>query len=179
MKHLLSLSLGVLLCLSFAQSRQVSINTISLSNEDIYALELYYQVSIADGEYWYDPFSGLVGRVGGPSIGQMLPNLPLGELSFDASGGLTQVVLNGRALHPEELTYLSTLFGTINPGYYWLDAQGNIGFEGGAYIANLVAVVQSQNNAYVNRGLFGNMGSDGSCSYFMDSETGSSVMTGC
>lgn len=137
-------------------------------------------VQVPDGDYWYDKNSGLWGVRGGPTLGQMPPELSLGgELQADASGSGSGIFINGRELHATEVLYLQQLFGYTVPGRYWMNAMGVGGMEGGPAIFNLVALAQSQGggSSYTRRGLFGSMGSDGNCSYFM-TPGGSSVMTG-
>ena len=137
-------------------------------------------VQIPDGDYWYDKMSGLWGVRGGPTMGQLPPELDLGgELEADVSGSGSGVFINGRELHPTEVAYLQQLFGYTVPGRYWMNAMGIGGMEGGPPLFNLVALAQSQSggSGYTRRGLFGSMGSDGNCSYYM-TPGGSSVMTG-
>jgi hypothetical protein len=131
------------------------------------------------GDYWYDRISGLWGVEGGPSVGQMPPELDLGgPLRAEASTGGTGIFLNGRELHLTEAAYLQQLFGYVIPGRYWLNAMGIGGFEGGPASFNLASAAQQQGGGgYTRRGPFGSMGSDGECSYYM-TPGGSSVMTG-
>ena len=69
---------------------------------------------------------------------QIYPGLPLGgPLRADASGGATSVFINGRSIHPSELTYLTNLYGPVPPGRYWLNAAGIGGPEGGPATVNL------------------------------------------
>ena len=90
--------------------------------------------------YWYDPVSGLWGLEGGPSLGQTIAGVDVGgRLRRDASGGRTGVVVNGREIHPTELQFLVRLFGVVNPGRYWLNADGIGGYEGGPARFNLRA----------------------------------------
>jgi hypothetical protein len=139
-------------------------------------------VQVPDGDYWYDRMSGLWGVRGGPTMGQMPPELDLGgALRADASGaGGTAIFINGRELHPTEASYLQQLFGYTIPGRYWMNAMGIGGLEGGPPAFNLVAAAAAQRQTgagYTRRGLFGSSGSDGECSYYM-TPGGSSVMTG-
>ena len=70
--------------------------------------------------------------------------MPLGgELPPDISKGGTQVFINGRELHPVDVQGLARLVGPVAPGRYWLDAQGNAGYENGPAIANLRVLAQS------------------------------------
>ena len=136
--------------------------------------------AVPDGAYWYDRVSGLWGEQGGPTLGQMPPELDLGGvLAIDASTGGTGIVINGRELHLTEAAFLQQLFGYVIPGRYWLNPMGVGGFEGGPAAFNLAAAAQQAQSSggYTRRGPFGSMGSDGECSYFM-TPGGSSVMTG-
>lgn len=139
---------------------------------------------IRPGHYWYDAFSGLWGEMGGPTQGQILPGLQLGGmLRADASGQTgTGVFINGRQLHATEVETLRSLFGVVYPGRYWMNAMGIGGFEGGPATFDVGAAVRRQQQQggenHLRRGLFGNTGGDGDTFYYMDPETGSSVMIG-
>lgn len=160
----------------------VSINGYALSSEELAALESAYGLYVENGSYWYDPVSGAWGWWGGPTSGFLMPYLELGYAPLDASGGGTGVVLNGRELHPQDLAGLQQLLGSIMPGYYWLDANGYFGYEGGPALGNLIYVAQGTGagggGGYHDSTYFGNVGSDGQTSYFYDSSTGCSVMSG-
>lgn len=114
-------------------------------------LEAYHQTRIPDGAYWYDPQCGASGRWGGPTAAILPPNLALGgPLPVDASGGShhSAFFINGRALHAEEIEQFRALFGEVIPGRYFVDAQGNMGTEGGAIMVNLyVAAQQARDKA--------------------------------
>ncbi|MEZ0368996.1 MAG: hypothetical protein ACAI44_07940 [Candidatus Sericytochromatia bacterium] len=119
-------------------SRQVLVNDEALSLNQIQQLESQYQLKIADGSYWYDKQAGIWGKQGGPGLGITLPNLQIGgALKADASAGNTGIFINGRQLHTQDVMYLQSLTGYVQPGRYWLDAYGNAGFEGGAAMVNL------------------------------------------
>ena len=61
----------------------------------------------------------------------MMPGHDIGELEANVSGGDTGVYVNGRHLPYAEWATWSHLMGyLILPGRYWLDGQGNAGFEG-------------------------------------------------
>lgn len=118
--------------------RQVAFNGTRLDSDALRRLEGSVPV-IPDGEYWYDRRSGMVGRIGGPTLAYLAPQLDLGgPLAADASGRGTAVSVNGRFLHPQDLAGLEVYFGPIRPGRYWFDAQGNYGAEGGPAQGNLV-----------------------------------------
>ena len=157
-----------------ASDRTVVINGTRLSNKQINSLEQAYRVKIQDGTYWYDKTCGAWGLQGGPTAGFILPNLDLGgPLSADASNGTTSVFVNGRQLHTYDVLALQQLLGPITPGRYWLDAQGNVGIEGGPMLFNIVRIA----NAAPNRGRAGSTyrsnitgiggGSSGGTSYVM------------
>lgn len=167
------------------QSTNVSINNLRLTDEDVHWLEATYGLYVDDGDYWYDPVSGAWGYWGGPASGFLMPSMELGYPPIDASGGGTGVVLNGRELHPYDLAGLEQLLGYIYPGYYWLDANGYFGYEGGQALGNLIYIAQGYGSSagggsggYYESTYFGNIGSDGQSSYFYDSDTGCSVMSG-
>ena len=118
-------------------------------------LERRYQVRIQDGAYWYDPQSGAWGLQGGPTAGFIVAGLDIGgTLKANASGGRTGVYVNGRALHPQDLAALQQLVGPLQPGRYWLDAQGNAGPEGGPAAVNLVQLARrSQGSSHYRSGI--------------------------
>ena len=115
----------------------VLVNGIPVSQEQLNQLQQIVG-PVAPGDYWYDNISGLWGYKGRPYSGQILPGLNLGgPLQPDASGNGTGVFINGREIHPLELAKLQQSFGAINPGRYWLNAQGIGGYEGGPAQFNL------------------------------------------
>jgi len=136
---------------------------------------------IPAGSYWYDPVSGLWGLAGGPSTGQILPNLPMGgPLRADASNSRTGVFVNGREIHFQELAYLRQLYGVVNPGRYWMNAQLIGGYEGGPPVFNLRAADgggASGGSGYNRNSIGGGLMSDGNCAGYL-SPSGASVMTG-
>jgi hypothetical protein len=98
---------------------------------------------VPDGSYWYDKVSGAWGRQGGPALGLTLPGLEVGgALRPDASGGNTGVFVNGRELHDLDVLGLRQIAGAVVPGRYWIDAQGNGGYEGGPALFNLALLAQ-------------------------------------
>ena len=123
----------------------VFVNGQALPADTVRTLERAYQVPIAPGRYWYDPFSGAWGVEGGPIAGQMMPGLKLGgPLRADASKGNTQVFINGRELTMVEVLGLQQACRTaVYRGRYWVNAQGIGGIEGGPPIFNLAACGQS------------------------------------
>lgn len=121
-----------------ASGRNVTFNGVRLDDATLAQLEGPTPV-IPDGDYWYDNRSGMAGTVGGPTEAYLAAGLNLGgQLSAQASGGGTQVVLNGRHLHPIDLAGLQYYFGYIAPGRYWMDGNGDYGFEGGPKAGNIV-----------------------------------------
>lgn len=159
-------------------SRNIYVNGVKLSRETIHSLEAYYGVRMQSGRFWYDKVSGLWGFEGGPSMGQIMPELNIGgSLKPHASGGNTGVFLNGRELHPLEVRYLLSKFGRVIPGRYWLNAQGIGGIEGGPPIFNLntSAYGSASGQGYLRRTPGGAIGGDGNCFYY-NHPNGSSVM---
>lgn len=126
-----------------ASSADVVVNHEPLDATTKQRLEQMYHVEIRPGRYWYDKVSGAWGIEGGPMLGQVLPGLPIGgPLRQDASGGRTGVVINGRELHPTDVAGLRQC-GPVNPGRYWVYANGVGGYENGPPIFNLVAMCQA------------------------------------
>lgn len=124
----------------------VVINGQQLSEATINSMQRQYGVQMVAGRYWYDPVSGLWGAEGGPAAGSVLPNLSLGgPLRANASNGDTGIFLNGRQLPRRDLNYLQNIAGYMQPGRYWLDANGNAGREGGPALVNLIQLASQQN----------------------------------
>lgn len=131
---------------------QVIINNTILSDEQIAEIEKTYGVKPQTGKYWYDARSGLYGVVGYPAYGFMLPGHTFGALERSASNGQTGVFVNGRELPQTEWAVWSYMIGYwIQPGSYWLDNNGNAGYEGNPTpVINLYAAAQQ--NAYRGQG---------------------------
>ena len=110
---------------------KVTINGITLTDEQISEIEQIYSVKPLPGNYWYDPYSGLYGVVGYQAFGFMLTGHDFGDLHSNASNGDAGVFVNGRELPQVEWIIWSQLLGyVIQPGRYWLDENGNAGYEG-------------------------------------------------
>ena len=157
----------------------VRVNRVELSQEIVQALA-QYGIRVAPGDYWYDMFSGLFGMMGGPGLGFTMPGLQLGgELPADASGRGTNVFVNGRELHAQDIAALSAL-GPIMPGRYFLRYDGWYGVEGGMPMGNLIMLAQqAAGGPGYNRTTYsGHLGSDGQTSYFFDPNSGCSVISG-
>ena len=123
----LVLVLGLVPATALADQPEILVNGQPLSLQEV----LDYRVDLPPGRYWYDQVSGLWGIEGGPSVGQITPDLPLGgALHADASSGDTGVFINGREIHMQEFLELQQIFGEVPPGHYWLGADGVGGVEG-------------------------------------------------
>lgn len=133
-----------------AVAQRVIVNDRPLSSETILALESYYRIKIQPGRYWYDHQSGLWGIEGEPVKGILIANLNLGgPLKASASGGSSDVFINGREITHYELSELEKMTHTrISAGRYWLAANGLAGPEGGPALANLFQIARQ----YYNQG---------------------------
>jgi hypothetical protein len=121
--------------------RNVVINGKNLSEAELARAEQTYRIRIPDADYWYDRVLGAWGARGGPALGLIAPGLDLGgPLQADASGGGTNVFVNGRALHPYDLVALQQITGPVMAGRYFITADGLAGFEGGPPLWNLAAL---------------------------------------
>ncbi len=161
----------------------VRVNGVALEPQIRTALAQAYG-PIADGSYWYDPYSGLWGVQGGPSVGRIMPGLTLGgplraNASGSGSGNQTGVFINGREIHPQEYQLLVQMFGYVNPGRYWLGPNLVGGYEGGPPQFDLrQSARQGGGGGGYNRNtLFGGLMSDGQCSGYLH-PGGATVMTG-
>jgi len=152
--------------------RRVTFNGGHLDQRGLSALarvEAYYGGQLPDGDYWYDRRSGAAGTWGGPPAGFIGPNLPLGgALPARASGGGTGVYVNGREIHVAEYRWLAGLMGRPPMrGRYWLDANGDVGIEGGARLGNLAAAARTRGGNGGNGGNGGGSAGGRSWSRYM------------
>jgi hypothetical protein len=140
--------------------RAVVVNGERLVDAALRELESRFRATVPDGSYWYDKVSGAWGLQGGPAQGLTLPGLEIGgPLRADASNGNTGVFVNGRELHMLDVLGLQQIAGAVAPGRYWIDAQGNGGYEGGPALFNLALMVQQA--AAARGGLWRQPGSAG------------------
>jgi hypothetical protein len=147
MKRTAQFTIAVILTVSAAvaqaPARKLSFNGRNLTTQEdltVTRLEQIYGVRLPDGAYWYDNRSGAFGLWNGPAAAILPAGLGLGgPLPANASGGQTLVFVNGRSLHPLDIAALSR-FLNVQPGRFWVDAQGYFGYEGGPAIGNLVAI---------------------------------------
>lgn len=137
---------------SSGQKNQIIINGVVLSEAQVIEIEKTYNIKPRPGNYWYDSKSGLYGVVGYPAYSFMFTGHDFGKLDRKASNGNTGVIINGRELPQSEWVVWSQLLGYwIQPGSYWLDQNGNAGYEGNPIpVVNLY--VAAQRNAYAGRG---------------------------
>ena len=128
--------------------RNVYINAVKLEEEKLKALEEAYGTTIENGRYWYDRLCGAWGVEDGPTAGFIMAGLDLpGPMPADISGGGTGIFINGREIHPLDKQGLQQLFGVTYTGHYWLDAQGNLGVEGGPVLVNIVYAILAAQRA--------------------------------
>jgi len=168
---------------------RVVINGKRVSTDLLAVLENQYGITIGEGVYWYDAISGAWGYPGDGTQGFILPGLDFSApLQSNASGGQTNVFINGRELPEWEVLSLAYILGTSIPqGDYWMDSYGNFGDVNGTFAINLIQYGQTSNN-YDSNGssgyatdqfqttYFGNVGGNGDEWYYFDPDTGSSVM---
>ena len=133
-------------------ANEISINGQVLNAQQVQELAALYGVQPQPGAYWYDASSGLYGVVGHQAFGFMHPGHNFGAMNTNVSSGDTNVYVNGRELPQSEWVIWSYMLGApIQPGSYWLDAQGNAGYVGNAYpVVNLYAAAQQ--NSYIGQG---------------------------
>lgn len=142
----------------------VVVNGRAMNQQQILAFQQLYGVQPRPGRYWYDSRSGLYGYEGQPAYGFLRPGHDLGPLPRLASHGNSGVVINGRELPQQEwMVWSSTLGYAIQPGRYWLDGNGNAGYEGNPFpVVNLYQAAQQRNAYYGNQGQgYGNQGQGG------------------
>jgi len=157
-----------------ATERNVFINRVKLPSERVQQMERQYTTLIMDGRYWYDAKCGAWGLEGGPTLGFIFPGLDLpSPMPSDISGGGTGIFINGREIHVQDQMALQQIFGVTYPGRYWLDAQGNLGIEGGMAIANLAAAMQAAAGRQYGSvtGAGGTVASDGQGGFMFSGKT--------
>lgn len=157
-----------------ARERKVYINRVKLPSDRVQQMERQYQTLIMDGRYWYDAMCGAWGVEGGPTLGFILPGLDVpGPMPADVSGGGTGIFINGREIHVQDQMALQQIFGVTYPGRYWLDAQGNLGIEGGMAIANLAVAMQAAAGRQYgsSTGAGGTVASDGQGGFMFSGKT--------
>ena len=166
-----------------AQSgRNITINGVRLEGArraTVEKLERAYGVRLPDGDFWYDKRSGAIGRWNGPGLGQILWGLDIGgPMPANCSGGGTRVFVNGRELHPADVAVLSQI-GPVYPGRYFVEWNGNFGFEQGPVIGNLFMLAQRAGGGARKRSILSGMYSPGDMivneAGAVDSKTGASA----
>lgn len=126
--------------------RHVTVNDVRLSDQELARIEQSFRVGIVDADYWYDNVSGAWGVKGGPTRGFIYSGLNLGgPLKANASVGGTGVFVNGRELHPLDVAGLQRCT-QVNPGRYWVGADGIGGYENGPPFFNLIALCSPPSN---------------------------------
>lgn len=151
-----------------AQERSIYVNGEKLSNATIAALEQQYRIKMQNGNYYYDKISGFWGLIGGPTLGVTVPGLPIGgPLPSDAAHGESNIFINGMELHWQDVQNIKNLVGYTLPGRYWLDAYGNVGYEGGPAVVNLWQLARQQQQSSFHRNSYTGIGagSSGGTSY--------------
>ena len=93
--------------------------------------------------------------------------------------------VNGAPMPPNVCAAARQVYGSVNPGHYWMDAGGNWGYVGSPIVrGNLLRDAQGGQRGqsggggrpWTYRGPGGYGGSDGNCSYI--NTPNGSVMTG-
>ncbi len=148
---LLLMSIGLLLAPLANAEDKVVVNRVSLSAAQVSQLERQLNSNLKPGRYWYDVRSGLWGNEGEGNKGQLPANLSIAApMPADISGTGTGVWVNGREIHTQEYQYLLRVYGRVIPGRYFLEANGNAGFEGGPIAYNLFADARPKQKQHIN-----------------------------
>lgn len=145
-------------CNAQNKMKELVINDEVVPAQTVAQLEAAYQVKFVPGSYWYDRMTGAFGLKGGPCAGIGVAGLNIGgPLKANASGGGSNVFINGRDLHPQDVLAFQTFMQVI-PGRYWMDAYGNFGYENMPYaLGNVYQLYKAK---------FGRGGSGGATSYY-------------
>jgi hypothetical protein len=175
---LVSIGLAVASARGYASPRHLTFNGHPASARDLATVALLEQgwhQQLPDGDYWYDTVSGAAGRWGGPVAAILPAGLGIGgRLPANASGGTTGTFINGRELHWLDVQQLIAIFGRVQRGRFWVDANGNAGYEGGPAFVNLYSAArQARGGGGWNRRVMGgasgggvDMASDGTTTCF-------------
>ena len=168
----------ILLCLQCIQvsaqneNKPVIINDEMVPSTVIVQMENTFKIKFVPGNYWYDRRSGAFGLKDGPCTGIGMAGIQIGgNLTPAASGGGTGVCINGRVLHPADVSALQT-FTVVLPGRYWMDMYGNFGYENSAFIlGNLYQLCKNSRQSSYNKnnvwsGESTSFGKDGSFMYY-------------
>ena len=132
----------------FYNQRSVFINDQRIPEATLNQYQRTYGSAIPDGQYWYDATSGLWGQAGGPALGIVQAKVAIGgQLRRDASNGRSGSFINGRELQASEAQLMQAIFGAHYRNRYWMDAQGNMGLEGGPALINVYQLAQQYQNA--------------------------------
>lgn len=126
---------------------RVSVNGQNLTVGQMLQLRMLYG-AVLPGCYWYDARSGLYGHCGREVAGRLRPGHRFAPLREDASGGDTGVFVNGRELPIVEVTYLRRLLGSVPRGFYWLNADGGYGVDGGPRLGSLFRVARGSGGSH-------------------------------
>ncbi|MDX2120183.1 MAG: hypothetical protein SF070_03855 [Gemmatimonadota bacterium] len=167
-----------------AQERNVVVNRVRLTAQQVSGFESRWSVRVQDGRYWYDRRSGAWGMDGGPTAGWILAGLDLGgPLPADASRGTSGVFINGRELPEADVSALLRIT-PVYQGRWWVDAQGSFGAEGGPALGNLWVLARQRGmrpgqawSVYANQGNNFIAGDDNGCTYFSSRDNGTGTST--
>jgi hypothetical protein len=134
-----------------APAASITVNGVPLSPDDMANLEAELRqldpagvgLRVLPSAFWYDSVSGAVGLMGGPTETFGPAGLQLGgPLPANASHGTTRVYVNGRRITTSELAFLERLVGSIPPGHYFIEANGDAGRAGGPVLVNFIQRAQ-------------------------------------
>lgn len=169
-------------CNAQNKMKELVINDVVVPAQTVAQLEAAYHVKFVPGSYWYDRMTGAFGLKGGPCSGIGVAGLNIGgPLKANASGGGSNVFINGRDLHPQDVLAFQTFMQVI-PGRYWMDAYGNFGYENVPYaLGNVYQLYRAKfgrssgaTSYYKNNPWSGestSFGGDGSFMYYSSKKT--------
>ena len=100
--------------------------------------------------------------LGGPTLGFVPPYLNVGgNLKQHASRGHTGVIVNGRELPLQDVNALKQIID-VKKGRFWLEAQGNGGYEGYGASFNLKYLAQRARGSSFYRNNYTGLGTGSS-----------------
>jgi hypothetical protein len=129
------------------KKEKVIMNGITWDDKMESEFQNIYKIKPIPGNYWYDSTSGLWGLNGGQALGFIYPGHAYGTMQSNISNGNSGIFINGRHIPVSEALIWGQILGSpAQPGRYWLDGLGNVGYEGIPYTAFNLYVVATQNN---------------------------------
>jgi hypothetical protein len=154
-------------------SRSVRINNRTYNRDQLRRMGITGRVQ--PGNYWYDTRSGAWGYMGTGTRGFTRPGLRFGPMKTPPTN--TKIYINGREITYREVMVLYRLLGRLAPGRYFVNANGDAGYEGGPVRVNLIRLAMAaQRRGSIHRnGTYSKGGCAGGYCSFQSKITGKHI----